>query len=108
MKRLFIFLSAALLTILTFTLAHADSKAGTTALDYLEQGMGARAIGMGRAYSALSEGADSLFWNPAGLAQSDSAEVLLNHQPLVEFMNLDVRLVRDSDWLAVEDRRGIH
>jgi hypothetical protein len=36
---------------------------------FLKIGVGARAIGMGNAYTATADDADSMFWNPAGLAQ---------------------------------------
>jgi len=47
-----------------------DKKAvGTTAADFLNLPVGARAAGMGGAYSAISEEASGVYWNPAGLVQ---------------------------------------
>ncbi|PIU18927.1 MAG: hypothetical protein COT18_09545 [Elusimicrobia bacterium CG08_land_8_20_14_0_20_59_10] len=43
--------------------------AGTTAADFLNLPVGARAAGMGGAYSAISEDASGIYWNPAGLIQ---------------------------------------
>jgi hypothetical protein len=88
-RRFSIYLAA---VALTAGPAHAQEgrSSRSVALSYLEEGMGARAVGLGQAYSALTEGADALFWNPAGLAAGNSAEILLNHQTFNEFMNLDV------------------
>ncbi len=42
---------------------------GTTGAQFLELGAGARAEGMGGAYGAVVDDADSIYWNPAGLAR---------------------------------------
>ena len=44
------------------------SGPGTTAADILKIPIGARAIGMGEAYTAQADDVSSLYWNPAGLA----------------------------------------
>ena len=44
------------------------SGPGTTAADVLNIPVGARAIGMGEAYTAQADDVSSLYWNPAGLA----------------------------------------
>jgi hypothetical protein len=44
------------------------SSPGTTSAQILKLGVGARAIGMGEAYTALADDVSSLYWNPAGLA----------------------------------------
>jgi len=43
--------------------------AGTTSADFLNLPIGARGSGMGGAYSAISEDASAVYWNPAGLVQ---------------------------------------
>jgi hypothetical protein len=40
-------------------------------LSFLTMGGGARPIAMGCAYTALADGPDALFWNPAGIARMD-------------------------------------
>ena len=57
----------------------AASSAGRTAADFLLIGVGARAAGMGRTYTAVSEGAPASYWNPAGLSGVEGGEVVLSH-----------------------------
>lgn len=57
----------------------AASNAGRTAADFLLIGIGARAAGMGGAYTSVSEGAAASYWNPAGLTSVDGGEVALGH-----------------------------
>jgi hypothetical protein len=45
------------------------SKTGTTAAQFLKIQIGARAIGMGGSYVALSEDVSAIYWNAAGLAK---------------------------------------
>lgn len=47
---------------------HAQSKVGTTAAPFLTLGTGARATGLGHAYTAMATGPDALFWNPSGIS----------------------------------------
>ena len=42
---------------------------GATGADFLNLPIGARAVGMGGAYSAVAEDASAIYWNPAGLVQ---------------------------------------
>jgi hypothetical protein len=46
-----------------------SSAIGTTGSEFLLMDIGARGIAMGGAYSAVSDDANSLYWNPAGLAK---------------------------------------
>jgi len=46
-----------------------SKAAGTTSADFLNLPVGARAAAMGGAYSAISEEASAIYWNPAGLVQ---------------------------------------
>lgn len=42
---------------------------------FLRIGVGARALGMGGAFVALSDDATAIYWNPAGIAQLESGEL---------------------------------
>ena len=55
------------------------SKAGTTAANFLEIAIGARANGMGGAYVSLSDDATALFWNVAGISTIEQNEIALVH-----------------------------
>ncbi len=71
------------------SIAQTVSKTGTTAAQFLKIGVGARALGMGGAYSAVSNDATALYWNPAGLASLQKNEVILDHQDWILDVDLD-------------------
>ena len=64
--------------------AQSVSKVGTTAGEFLQVGVGARAMGQGGAFVAAVNDVSSLYWNPAGLARMDGNAVFVTH----------------SEWLA--------
>jgi len=47
-----------------------NRKAGTSAYQFLKIGRGARAVGMGEAFTGLADDENALYWNPAGLVQA--------------------------------------
>ena len=51
----------------------------TTAVPFLQIEPDSRAAGMGNAGVALADNASAIFWNPAGLAAQEGAEVSLTH-----------------------------
>lgn len=55
------------------------AKAGTAGLQFLKIGIDARAIGMGEAYTAVSDDISSVYWNPAGLALKSQDQILFSH-----------------------------
>lgn len=55
--------------------AHADKFAGS----FMENGGGARALGMGAAFTAVADDPSTTFWNPAGLAGVTGRELMLMH-----------------------------
>ena len=56
-------------------------KVGTTSFQFLKVMPTARATAMGDAYATLAEGAEALFWNPAGVAASGAHEISVTHIP---------------------------
>lgn len=52
---------------------------GTNVLSFLEIGVGARASGMGSAYTAVSNDASAMYWNPAGIVWINNTEFEIMH-----------------------------
>jgi len=46
---------------------------------FMADGGGARALGMGGAFTAVADDPSATFWNPAGIADADGPEILLMH-----------------------------
>ncbi|PAP75874.1 PorV/PorQ family protein [Rubrivirga marina] len=60
--------------------AHAQ-KVGTTSFQFLKVMPTARATAMGDAYGSLAQGAEALFWNPAGVAHTTGHALTATHIP---------------------------
>lgn len=58
----------------------AETNNASTGLPFLTLGIGGRALGMGEAYTALSEDATGVFYNPAGISWGEENEILLMHK----------------------------
>lgn len=67
--------------------AQAFAKVGTVGAQFLEIGVGARAIGMGEAFAAVADDATSIFWNPAGMTRVAEKAIFISHTDWV----LDIR-----------------
>lgn len=64
-------------------------QAGTAGGQFLKIGVGARPIGMGGAYTALSDDAGSVYWNPAGLTRFDGVRLSLMHNKWIQGVNYE-------------------
>ncbi len=73
------------LVVLLCTTAHAQ-----TAFDPLAISVGARALGMGKAYVAVAEEGDTIFTNPAGLGEIDSFQFSSMSANILEDVNYTV------------------
>ena len=60
-------------------LAALPASAAKFAGAFMENGGGARALGMGGAFTSVADDPSATFWNPAGLAQIRSRELMLMH-----------------------------
>ncbi len=69
--------------------AQSVSRAGTTAAAFLGIGVGPRAAALGGAYTALAADATALYWNPAGLSQLQTGEVVSAHSEWLADVNHD-------------------
>ena len=56
-----------------------SSARGTSAASFLKLGAGARAAGMGEAYSALASDAGAMYWNPASLTRARDNSAAFTH-----------------------------
>lgn len=65
------------------------SKVGTTAAEFLQIGVGARASALGGAFVASADDAAALYWNPAGLARMAQSEVLVTHSAWLADVTFD-------------------
>jgi hypothetical protein len=83
MSRLPFALAALLLAAPVRAADFTSAAQGTTAAEFLELGVGARAVGMGEAYSAVADEASALYWNPAALTAIPGRSVTLMHAPYI-------------------------
>jgi len=72
---------------LPFTLFAAGP--GSSTANFLKIGIGARGVAMGGAFSAISDDASSVYWNPAGLGQLTRKEASFMHNEWVEDIGYD-------------------
>jgi hypothetical protein len=61
-----------------------NSQAGTSAFSFLKIDVGARAVGMGGAFTGLADDEAALYYNPAGIATLESDRVMLTYHNYVE------------------------
>ncbi|MDD5688553.1 MAG: PorV/PorQ family protein [Elusimicrobia bacterium] len=75
------FLTSCFLLLVSSSAYAAFSKgdAGTSAVQFLKMGAGARSSGMGDIGVGVSEGASSVYWNAAGLAGIDKPSISVMH-----------------------------
>lgn len=69
----------------------ASGKSGLTGAAFLKIGVGARAAGLGSAYTTATGDATQLFWNPAGVAIDRGTQATINHN----------QWIADLDHLAI-------
>lgn len=74
---------------LTEAHAYGRNQVGTSGAQFLKLGVNARAIGMGEAYSAVVDGADAMFWNPAALARIQNRSLSFMHAVYLENIYYD-------------------
>jgi hypothetical protein len=81
-------LAAALMTFLVWGLLApqepviAQEGRGGQAGEFLRFGVGARALGMGRAFTSLADDASAVYWNPAGIGLLDQTGLAFMHSQL--------------------------
>jgi hypothetical protein len=63
------------------------SKRGTSAAPFLQFGVGGRATGMGKAFTAIADDPSSLYWNPAGMERLSSNSISFSYLKWIETMD---------------------
>ncbi len=93
-------LLAALVAAAAAPRARCRPDVGTVAAQFLQIGAGARAVGMGEAYTAVADGPDALYWNPAGLSRMSRPEATYARTELPAGLHHDFFAVgAPSEWL---------
>jgi hypothetical protein len=64
-------------------------RAGISTAQFLKIGVGGRASALGESFVAISDDASALYWNPAGLAQFKTDEVIFSHNIWLVDINHD-------------------
>lgn len=62
-------------------------RVGTTTANFLEIGFGPAGNSMGDAFTSIANDVSAIYWNPAGLANIQSGEVMFAYQPWVANIN---------------------
>ncbi len=93
-----LFLVALSLSTMSPVFAESAGQAGA----YLKMGVGARALGMGSAFTTVADDSTASFWNPAGLARLEKNEG--------SFMHADLTMDRDYNFFnyahVLKDKAG--
>src|SRR5258708_19275627 len=75
---------------------------GSTTGELLKIPLGARAIGMGEAFTALADDSSALYWNPAGLSLMNQKEATFMHSSLIEGIHYEhLAFVAPTDGYAL-------
>lgn len=81
------------------------SKVGTTTAQFLQIGVGSRAVAMGGAYVAVSDDASGLYWNAAGITGLENNEIITSHSEWLAGIDFDyvgaVFNIKDAGHIGV-------
>lgn len=79
MKKSAIIISLIFMSVGMSNAMFSKDDAGTASAQFLTLGVGARAAGMGESYTAISDDATAIYWNPAGLNNIEGKELSVMH-----------------------------
>jgi len=68
-------------------------ETGATTAGFLEIGVGARALGMGGAFTSIADNPSAVYWNPAGLRRMITSQAEFSHQSWYQDINIENLLV---------------
>jgi hypothetical protein len=80
-------------------------RAGTATAQFLKIGVGARATAMGDAFVAVANDASALYWNPAGITQFQTNEVVISHTSW--FLDIQHQFIGAVYHLTLDDAIGV-
>lgn len=66
-----------------------QKNAGVNTAQFLMVGAGARALAMGEAFGPVADGAEAIYWNPAGLAQLKTPQLSYTRSEFLQFFHHD-------------------
>lgn len=89
MNRKILVLALAFLCALSTVYAGDMARVGTTSGTQLLIPVGARSLAMGGAVLGAVNGAEAMYWNPAGIAYSQKSEVLFNNMSYIADINVN-------------------
>jgi len=96
MSRNTVLLAAVLLTAMTDYASAGEP--GSSGFTFLRLGNGARAGGMGEAFTAVADDATSIYWNPAGMASVEQVEMNLTHNEWLMDIRFEQATVVNEMW----------
>jgi hypothetical protein len=78
-----------------------EQRVATSMLTFLKIGLGARAVGMGEAFTPIADDATAMYWNPAGLALLEERRVHVTHTEWPADVNYEaVFFTMPARWLG--------
>jgi len=100
--------SALLCALVLLCLGANTALAAKFAGAFMENGGGARALGMGGAFAAVADDPSTTFWNPAGLGRIQHRELLLMHaERFGDLVDRDfASFVTPTDWSLLGGEGG--
>ena len=80
-------------------------RVGTATAQFLKIGVGARATAMGDAFVAVANDASALYWNPAGITQFQTNEIIFSHTSW--FLDIQHQFIGAVYHLSLDDAIGV-
>ena len=85
-----------------FAGSFSSSAQGTTAAEFLQLGVGGRAMGLSGAYTAVADDAGALYWNPAGLAGVEKRAATFMHAAYLQSSFYDYAAYAQANGLRFD------
>jgi len=79
-------IAIALCILTVYSLYAENANAGTSGFSFLKMNYSARALGMANAFTALSNDADAVFFNPAGMYQCEETQLKTSYMSYIDGM----------------------